>query len=187
MQWTNTKERYGWVSIAFHWLGALAVLTMLFIGLSAAWAEEAGNRDQHRALMTIHTSLGTVLVGFLLLRILLHYTQTMVAAPEQSPPLKLAAFGTHNLLLLAVLMMIVSGPMMIWTAARPLNFGGLFHIPSPFAERNRDLHEVFEKVHLVGRYTLYVLIPLHVLGALKHLVLDRDGVFQRMLTPKQSG
>ncbi|HVY84178.1 MAG TPA: cytochrome b/b6 domain-containing protein [Caulobacterales bacterium] len=185
MQWANTKQSYGWVSIAFHWLGALGVLTMLYIGLSAGWAEDAGNQAQHRALMAVHTSLGTVLVAFLLLRIILHYTQKQIEVPDQSRLLTLAASWTHNLLLLAVLLLIVSGPLMLWTAGRPLNFGGLFQIPSPFT-RNREIHEVFEKVHAVGRFALYVLIPLHVLGALKHLILDRDTVFQRMLTPRKA-
>jgi cytochrome b561 len=38
-------------------------------------------------------------------------------------------------------------------------------------------------MHTVGRWSLVVLISLHILGALKHLFLDRDGLFERIFVP----
>ncbi|MES1158891.1 MAG: cytochrome b/b6 domain-containing protein [Terricaulis silvestris] len=186
MSATNTKQSYGWVTIALHWLAALGVLAMLYIGLSAGWAEDAGDKTQHRALMTLHVALGSALVAFLFIRIVWHYTQKRPELPANHPLLNMVGNITQNLLLIAVLILIISGPMMIWSAGRPINFAGVWPIPSPFAERNREVHELFEKAHTVGRYALYALIPLHLLGGLKHLIIDRDGVFQRMLGAKRA-
>jgi cytochrome b561 len=38
-------------------------------------------------------------------------------------------------------------------------------------------------MHTVGRWSLVMLISLHILGALKHLFLDRDGLFERIFVP----
>jgi cytochrome b561 len=41
-------------------------------------------------------------------------------------------------------------------------------------------------MHAVGRWALIVFIGLHVLGALKHVFIDRDGIMRRMLAPPKS-
>jgi cytochrome b561 len=43
------------------------------------------------------------------------------------------------------------------------------------------LKEVLKSVHITLNYTLLVLVVLHVLAALKHQILDRDGLLSRMI------
>ena len=183
MQWGNTSKTYGWATIILHWLAAAGVLAMLYIGLSAGWAEDAHNMDGHRALMRLHVSLGLTLWLILAARIAWHYAQKSPEPARQAAPLNLLSKITQNALLIAVALLIISGPLMIWSGARPLSAWGVVSLPSPFGTRNKEVHEAAELIHTVGRYGLYVLIPIHVLGALKHLMLDRDGVFRRMLWP----
>jgi cytochrome b561 len=38
-----------------------------------------------------------------------------------------------------------------------------------------------KSVHITLNYTLLVLVVLHVLAALKHQILDRDGLLSRMI------
>jgi cytochrome b561 len=59
----------------------------------------------------------------------------------------------------------------------------VFSIPSPFAARNQGVHEFAELMHAIGRWAHCRAISLHVLGALKHAFIDRDGVLRRMLAP----
>jgi cytochrome b561 len=87
------------------------------------------------------------------------------------------------LLLLAILIQFISGPLAIWSGGRDINVFDLFAIPTPFAERNEAVHEGAEVAHAIGRWMLLSLIVLHVLGALKHAFIDRDGVLRRMLAP----
>jgi cytochrome b561 len=49
---------------------------------------------------------------------------------------------------------------------------------------SKDLYELFQDVHEVTPNILMVIIALHVLAGLKHLIIDKDGVFQRMLPGK---
>jgi len=184
MQWINTSKVYGWLSIALHWLAAIGVLLMLVIGLRADSLGEAGDRAGRAAAMYWHVSIGVTLAALLLARVIAHYTQKQPEAPPQAKALKLVSALTHHLLLAAIVLLVVSGPMMIWAMGRPVNAFDLVALPSPFAGENRDLHEAFEVVHAIGRYMLYVLIPLHLLGVAKHVIVDRDGTLRRMLVQK---
>jgi cytochrome b561 len=181
MQWINDRNSYGWLSIALHWLAAIAVGVMLYTGLNAHFAEEAHNRDLHRAFMVQHVSFGASFALILLARVVASYAQPRPVKPPQASFLNLLATLTQQLMLIAILVQIITGPLLVWSGARAINVFSLFSIPSPFTERNRDLHEVLEVVHNIGRWTLEIVIPIHILGALKHAMLDRDGVLARML------
>lgn len=185
MQWTNTKSGYGLVTIVLHWLAAAGIVAMLLIGWTAESLEEAGDREGRGVWMGVHVALGSALALFLLARMVQHYVQRQPAEPAQPRILNIIAAANHNLLLLAILILIVSGPLTVWTAGRPTHVAGVLPLPSPF-ERNESAHELAEQAHAVGRYMLYVLIPLHVLGAAKHAFLDRDGVLMRMLRPAKA-
>lgn len=185
MQLTNTERGYGWVSIVLHWAVAAGVLAMLWIGLNADWAADAEDRVARRAWMGLHISLGATLIAFALLRVIWYYTQRRPAAPSQSKALNAVAWLTHNALLVAIVIQFISGPLAVFSGGRAISVWGLFSIASPMAE-SRDLHEFAELMHSVGRYILYIVIPLHVAGALKHAFIDRDGVFTRMLMPPKS-
>lgn len=183
MQLWNTNERYGWVTIALHWIVGLGVLMMFYIGLQAGFAGERGDRALRGTLMGYHIAWGMTLLLFVALRVVLHYTQPQPVKPRQAGWLNMLSTVTQNLLILAVVTQFLSGPLAVWSGARPLNVWGLFSIPSPFAARNHGVHEFAETAHLVGRAIIFFVLPLHVLGALKHLVIDRDGVFMRMVRP----
>jgi cytochrome b561 len=180
--WGNTKQQYGWAATLLHWIAAVGVIAMFTTGLLAE-AQEEGNRAARAALMGLHISTGATLFVFFAARIVLHYTQPTPDPPPQAKWLNTLALVVQNLLLLGILIQIVSGPLAVWSGARPINIFGLVSIPSPFAERSRDVHEFAEIAHAVGRALIFFMLPIHVLGALKHLVIDRDRVFQRMLWP----
>ena len=182
MQTWNDRNAYGWVALALHWLAAIGVLTMLFTGFAAGFAEDAHQDAQHRQLMGIHFAVGVAFYIIFIERIASHYLQRAPIEPDQSGALRFIARATHNLLLLMIAVQIVSGPLMIWSRARPIN-AGFISIPSPFAVRVDSLHEIADVMHTVGRWSLVVLISLHILGALKHLFLDRDGLFERIFVP----
>ena len=183
MTWTNTKDSYGWLAIALHWIAAFGVIAMFASGLAADAAHEQGDRALFAARMGLHISIGATLFTFFAARIIVHYTQPRPVQPAQAAWLNVAASVIQNLLLLGILIQIISGPLAVWSGGRAINIFGLLSLPSPFGARVESVHEFAEKMHLVGRLTIFVLLPVHVLGALKHLVFDRDGVFSRMIRP----
>lgn len=186
MQWTNSKAGYGWLAIGLHWLAAIAVIVMLVTGFQAGFAGDAGDRAARSALMGLHISFGASVALLLLARVISSYVQPRPAPPEQAPFLKFLSSATHQVLLLAILLQVISGPLAVWSGGRAINVFDLFALPSPFAERNQGIHEIAETLHAIGRWALVGAISLHVLGALKHVMIDRDGVLRRMLAPAKA-
>lgn len=184
MSLMNTQERYGWLTIALHWIAAFGVIAMFVTGTQAYFASEAGDRAARAAAMGLHISVGATLFVFFLARVALHYTQARPEKPVQAKWLNTLSTIVQHALVLAILIQIISGPLAVWSGGRDIHAFDLFTLPSPFAARNEAAHEFAEVLHIIGRVTILLLLPLHVLGAFKHLVLDRDGVFSRMLWPR---
>src|SRR5215813_437205 len=157
MQTWNDRNAYGWVALTLHWLAAIGVLTMLFTGFAAGFAEDQHDRSRHMQLMGVHYAVGVSFFIIFVLRIASHYVQKAPIEPDQSGLLRFVARATHNLLLLMIAVQIVSGPLMIWSRARPIN-AGFISIPSPFAVRADNIHEIADVMHTIGRWSLVVLI-----------------------------
>ena len=157
MQWINSRDGYGWLSIILHWSAAIILITMLLIGFRADMLEDAGDRSGRAAVMGFHVGLGATLLLVLLARVLSSWLQPRPAPVPQPKPLMLIAVATHQLLLIAILIQIVSGPLAIWSGGRAINIFDVISIPSPFAERNQGVHEFAEVLHAIGRWSIIVL------------------------------
>lgn len=178
MSLTNTKAAYGWMAIALHWISAIGVVTLYLLGEQM---EEAPDRAAKIAAQGVHVSVGVLLFTFLLARLLWSASQPAPAPIERNRWLRIAARAVQGVFLLMIAVLIVTGPLAVWSTTRPLAVFDLFVIPSPFPARIDWLHELAEEVHGAATKLFWPLIVLHVGGALKHLVLDRDGTLQRML------
>jgi cytochrome b561 len=56
-----------------------------------------------------------------------------------------------------------------------------FGLPTPvWTQPNHDVAEQFFGIHSLIAWPLVALIVLHVAGALKHVLIDKDKVFTRM-------
>ncbi len=183
MQWTNTKDGYGWLAIALHWLAFVAILLMLFTGFRAEFLGDAGDRMGRAEAMGWHVGFGVSFILLLLTRVLSSYLQPKPAPVQQSKPLMLLATATHQILLLAILIQIISGPLAIWSGGRAINVFDIFAIPSPFAARNDAVHEASEVMHAIGRWAIIVVASLHILAVLKHTLFG-GGIIKRMLSPR---
>ena len=64
---------------------------------------------------------------------------------------------------------------------RDISWFGLFNWPLLPISGGREVSRSLMDVHELAVKALYVLLALHVIGALKHYFLDRDTVLQRML------
>ena len=88
-------------------------------------------------------------------------------------------------LLAALLVLMVTGPLLVWGMGQPMQVFNWFAIPSPLSP-SRQWHETTQTVHTIAAYAIFPLVGLHILGALKHALIDRDGVFRRMLVPRRA-
>ncbi|QNO26868.1 cytochrome b [Sphingopyxis sp. OPL5] len=168
--------RYTKVAIWLHWAIGLAVIAN--IGL--AMLTEDMPRETHRTAMLIHKALGIAILGLTVLRILWrlgHKPPPLPAATPawQRPVSKLVHFLFYALLILLPL----SGWVWMSAADRPIDFFGLFTVPS-IASPSKSLADTLHERHEVLGLAMLALAAIHVLAALKHQFVDRTGLIGRM-------
>lgn len=180
MQLANTKLGYGWGAILLHWLAAVAIVAMFLIGEQF---EDLPRGPEKSALMGLHIGLGVLVAPLLLARVAARFVQVKPEPLPQHRLLTLLSTVVHVGLAMAIVVLVVSGPLTVFSAGRALNVFGWFQIPSPMV-RNQELHEIAETVHVVAVKVMFALVIAHVLGVVKHLVVDRDKTLLRMLRPE---
>jgi cytochrome b561 len=172
----DTKFSYGSISILFHWLGALALAYLWFTG-----------PDDHGGSASVatanHIAMGAGLGLFLLARIAWRMASVSPAPLSSNGMLNTVATVVKMLLLIDILLILATGVLGVWFGGQAINAFGSIPLPTlvppapHFVGPMRGLHS------LSANLILPALIGLHVLGALKHLVIDRDGTFSRMIWP----
>lgn len=176
MQWSDSQNSYGLMSRLNHWLGAVLVIVLLAIGL---YFHEMPKGDERSYWQGLHIGIGALAFIFLAFRIVWRILNRTTQAAQQAPLLQKISHLTHVILVLGILIMIVSGPLIIWSAGRPINVFDWFSIASPMA-RMESLHEFLEEVHEIVSRVLLVLIIVHVLAAIKHAIMAPQLLSGRM-------
>ncbi|MES2297421.1 MAG: cytochrome b [Pseudomonadota bacterium] len=176
MSLRDTNTMYGMVSRLNHWIGALFVLLLLGIGLAFDLLPRG---DLLRYFKRLHIAIGTIGIAFLLFRV---YWRLHTASPlplAQAPAMQRLASFVHRALLAGIVIMVVTGPLSIWSIGRPFGVFEMLKIPSPFP-LFKSWHEPLEQIHGWTAYVMLGLIALHVGAVLKHQFIDRDGLLARM-------
>lgn len=175
------SDRYTTTAITLHWLLALGLLGMLALGLYMTGLPMSPSRLK---LYNWHKWAGIVILALSALRLLWRLTHRPPALPQQvlrhMPAWqRVAHHGTH----LALYLLFFAVPLMGWAyssaAGFPVVLFGVLPLPD-FVPADRALAEMLKPWHGALAYTLAGLIVLHVLGALKHQLIDRDGLLSRM-------
>jgi cytochrome b561 len=91
-----------------------------------------------------------------------------------------AAHGLHHLLYVMMFAVPVSGYFYTLATGFPVVYFGLFQLPVLIA-KNPPLAETLKGVHYWLNMSMAALVAVHVLAALKHQIIDRDGTMRRML------
>jgi len=167
---------YSKTSIVTHWASALAVI-VLFL------THEGENGDLTNL---VHVGGGAIVGLFLLWRVWHRMRNGMTEVPDQAMIFTIASKIVMWGFLAAILVVTLTGYLLPWTRGAPLDIFGVLSIPSPMAA-NGSLHEFVEEAHEIAGHAFPVLLILHVLGAVKHLVIDRDGIVARMMRPVAGG
>ena len=90
------------------------------------------------------------------------------------------------LLLLDILLILGTGMLGVWFKGEPISIFGVLPLPN-LVGVNPGLAGPMRGLHSLSTNLIFpALLGLHVLGALKHIVFDRDGTFSRMVWPRGS-
>jgi cytochrome b561 len=173
------RNRYSTVSLVLHWL--IAVLILVQVLLITAH-EATHGQPISRELLTLHKSVGLGILMLTLLRILWRVFNPAIPLPASMPRWqKLLARITHVLFYVLLIALPLTGWAASSATGREIQWFGLFQWPllpigggRPVSHQLMDVHEWLVK-------GLYVVLALHVIGALKHQFLDRDNVLHRMI------
>jgi len=181
-------HRYSGVAITLHWL--IAVLMIVNVGL-VLFVDDLPE-DWIRPFIDTHKSIGITVLGLGLLRLLWRIGHTPPPLPDYYPRWeKAGAHLAHALLYLLILGLPLSGWLhdSAWkdAATHPMHLFGLFEWPrvAPVmqldAETKESAHTILGMVHTRLSYVFYLLLALHIGGALKHQFIDREPELQRIL------
>ena len=173
----NTNLEYGLLAKALHWLVAVGIFTLIYLGLEQAGLERGAEKSEIRF---IHGSIALAVFFLMTIRIVWRFMNDSPGHPEGMQAWqRISATVVHWGLYAAVFIQLVSGGMTVATGGKPLPFFGLFSVPLPVAE-NRDNHEFWEEIHEFAWRIVAVLVVIHVLGALYNHFIAKNDVLRRM-------
>jgi cytochrome b561 len=170
---------HGPVTIALHWTAAALVVAAFSMGLAM---EELPRGEARNFAMMLHYSLGTLVLGSVLLRLLHRLLLRPASQAETGPAARLAGL-THWALYGLMLGIPMTGALDRWARGRPLSIFGGFVVPAPFPI---PASKVWEDIHVALAWTLMGLVAAHVAAALWHHLVLRDSVLLRMLPGRMS-
>lgn len=179
MQWRNSSNQYGLISVVLHWLVAAAVFALFGLGL---WMTDLNYYSEwYQSAPALHKSIGVTVFSLMLLRVLWRlFTPTPAALSSHSARVRLLSRLGHGLLYLMVFAVLVSGYLISTADGRGISVFGLFDIPAVLSGLPNQA-DVAGVVHYYAAWSLVVFAGLHGLAALKHHLFDRDETLKRML------
>ncbi|MFL6710173.1 MAG: cytochrome b [Massilia sp.] len=176
MRRRDTPSTYGAMSRLNHWVGALLVLAMLGIGLVFPDLPPGAEKV---FLRTLHVALGTILLPLLLWRLVWRMRPSALRPLAQARALGALARLVHGLLLLGLVGMLVTGVLTQWFGGRPIGVFELVRFTSPLAP-SELWQERMEQLHGIIAWTMIGLVALHLLGVIKHSLIDGGALWGRM-------
>jgi cytochrome b561 len=170
-------RRYGAVAMSLHWLLALALIGLFGFGL---YMTSLPFSPWRLKLFNWHKWAGICILALSLLRLLWRCTHRPPAPPPMPAWQRWAAHATHGLMYVLFLAIPLLGWAYSSAAGFPIVVFGVLPLPD-FVPVDKGLAEALKPWHGWLAYTLAALVLLHVAAALKHQLVDKDGLLQRML------
>ncbi len=184
---THAPARYTATAKLLHWILALALIAAIGIGL---YMVSLSFSPQRLKLYNWHKWLGVSILLLSLLRLgwrLANKPPALPAAMAAKMPAwqHKAHHGTHHALYALFFLVPLLGWAYSSAAGFPIVFLGLVPLPD-WVPVSPALAETIKPLHQWSAYALAGLIVLHIAAALKHQLVDRDGLLLRML-PERRG
>lgn len=173
------RARYTSGAIWFHWAIAALIIANLAIGLF----HESLSQSARGNAMDFHKAAGIVV---LLLSVARLGWRLSFPPPRFPGHLKRweawLARWTHRTFYLLMIGVPLAGWLFVSASpkSRPFSFFGLFDLPRLPVPRSESVFGLWHEAHELLAFAMLGLVVLHVAGALKHQLLDRDNQLARM-------
>ncbi|MFL6969590.1 MULTISPECIES: cytochrome b [Pseudomonas] len=177
----NAPRHFAPLARLLHWLMALMVIAMLFIGAGMV----ASVSERHEWLLQLHKPLGIAILLLVIVRLVVRFTTRTPPLPADLPGWQaLAAKASHVLLYALMLVLPLLGWSMISAAGDPVMLSESLRLPS-ILPADAQTFALLRKAHGYLAYLLFLTVLVHLAAALFHGWVRRDEVLDSMLRGKR--
>jgi len=171
----TSVSRYHPVLVVLHWFLALLIIAMLSLGELALVKIPNASPMKLKGLSS-HMAAGMIILGLMLVRLVIRSRSAHPAAVSAGHPLlDWLGWASHRLFYVTVITMAGSGIVMaLQTGLFDTVFFGHGQVPADFW-----IYPI-RSVHYALSRLLMALIALHIVAALYHALVLRDGLLGRM-------
>lgn len=171
------SDRYTRTAIVLHWLVALLVIVEFAWGW---WMQEIPKQPPgFRAdAFNLHKSIGLTVLLLMIARLGWRLSNRPPSLPSMPAWQAWLAYANHRVMYATLFVMTIGGYLGSAWSGYPVKFFG-WVLPSWAGDRPA-LKELCSTIHLASSWVLLVCVTLHVAGTVKHALINRDGVLDRM-------
>ena len=178
---SSSPQRYHPVAVLLHWVLGAALVAVFALGV---YMHELPFSPLRLQLYSWHKWAGVILFALAFVRLawrLTHRPPALPLAVEAAMPAwqRMAHHATH----LGLYALFFAVPLLGWAfssaAGFPVVLFGLWPLPD-WVPVSEPLAEALKQAHKLAALGMGALVILHVAAALKHQLIDRDGLLARM-------
>jgi len=192
------SQKYNNIAILLHWLIGIAIIFMLILGIFMtdipkeapkqssfdlfnfgiySWEVEKA-KSPRSFYFELHKSIGVTLLVLIFIRIFWRFTHKPPALlPSMKPWEKRLATAAHHGLYFLMVLIPVTGILMSVGSKYGVKWFGIKILPGI---DSKPMRELFYEFHEIFGQLLLLILVFHILGALKHSIVDKDGTLRRM-------
>lgn len=174
----QNTDKLPFPTIALHWIIAIAIIAMIVFGM---YVEDLPRSPEKGELIGLHKSIGILILVLALVRIgwrvISKYPEPLSEMPKWQ---EIIAKLTLLVLILGTVMLPLSGVVMSIAGGHGLDLFGI-ELIAHSGEKMETLSKLGHIMHGLGGKLLIAFIILHILGAIKHEHILKDGTLSRML------
>lgn len=175
----NTPKGYGLVAILLHWLMAILIIGMLWLGL---YMVDLPLNAEKLKFYRWHKEFGFIVLVLAVLRLLWRLGNNIPQLTNLAWWEKGAARIVHLCFYGFMFLLPITGWLLSSAAGFQVSVFGWFLLPN-LIPADENLRELFTNIHEWLAYFLIAFIVLHTAAALKHHFINRDNILLRMLWP----
>jgi cytochrome b561 len=172
---STPRTRFAIQSRILHWLMAVMILAMLFIGIAMVVSP-----DHYRWLVSLHRPLGIAILILAIIRLINRkLTKLPPFPPTMSAAERVIASSSEKLLYALMIALPLVGWGMLSAGHYPIVMFGSVHLP-PILPAHPMLFAALRHAHTILAYLLFATILAHLGAVLFHTLIVRDRILDRM-------
>lgn len=176
----DSRNGYGLISIAIHWVSAILILFLFGLGIYMVGLSYYD--DWYHKGPELHVSLGLIVLLLMLVRIFWRLINPTPVDLTEKRAQNLAAKCVKLLMYLFIFIVLVSGYLITTAEGQPASMFNLVKFPVLVQLQSSNV-DLAGEIHEYLAWGIIALVVLHTLGALMHHFMMRDKTLVRMLKP----